>query len=88
MAIGHELVGDGVGEIVLDYLKEHNIDHIDYLVTSYADADHIGGNAAIIRYYETEANGIGAIYDPGIASSSQTYQDYLDAVEKYNVRLC
>lgn len=87
MAIGHELVGDGVGEIVLDYLKEHNIDHIDYLVTSYADADHIGGNAAIIRYYETEANGIGAIYDPGIASSSQTYQDYLDAVEKYNVTL-
>jgi competence protein ComEC len=87
VAIGHELVGDGVGEIVLDYLKEHNIDHIDYLVTSHADADHIGGNAAIIRYYETEANGIGAIYDPGIASSSQTYQDYLDAVEKYNVTL-
>ena len=75
------------GEIVLDYLKEHNIDRIDYLVTSHADADHIGGNAAVIRYYETEANGIGAIYDPGIASNSQTYQDYLDAVEKYDITL-
>ena len=75
------------GEVVLDYLKKHNIDRIDYLVTSHVDADHIGGNAAVINYYETEANGVGAVYDPGIASNSQTYQDYLNAIEKYNVTL-
>ena len=59
------------GEYVLQYLKQHNISRIDSLVTSHADADHIGGNAAIINYYETKANGIGAVYDPGIASSSR-----------------
>ena len=59
------------GEYVLRYLKQHNISRIDYLVTSHADADHIGGNAAIINYYETKADGIGAVYDPGIASSSR-----------------
>ncbi len=75
------------GEIVLDYLRQHDIDRIDYLITTHADADHIGGHAAIIEYYETQANGIGAIYDPGLASSSQTYAEYLDAVEKYNVPL-
>lgn len=75
------------GEIVLDYLKSHDITHIDYLVSTHADADHIGGNAEVIEYYETQANGIGTVYDPGITSSSQTYQDYLDAVEKYNVTL-
>jgi competence protein ComEC len=75
------------GETVLQYLKQHHINHIDNLVTSHADADHIGGNAAIINYYETQANGIGAVYDPGIASSSSTYQRYLDAIERHNVTL-
>ena len=75
------------GEYVLEYLRAHDIDRIDYLVTSHNDADHIGGNAAVVEYYETEADGIGAIYDPGIAASTQTYGEYLDAVEKYDVRL-
>jgi competence protein ComEC len=75
------------GEGVLSYLRARGIDRIDYLVTTHADADHIGGHAAVIDYYETEAEGIGAIYDPGIASSSQTYADYLDAIEAHNVTL-
>jgi competence protein ComEC len=75
------------GEYVLQYLQAHNIDRIDYMVVSHNDADHIGGNAAIINYYETEADGIGAIYDPGIAASTQTYNDYLDAVEEHSVTL-
>jgi len=75
------------GEHVLSYLQRHDIDRIDYLVTSHNDADHIGGNAAVIEYYETEADGVGAVYDPGIAASTQTYDEYLDAVEEYDVQL-
>jgi len=75
------------GEYVLQYLRAHNIDRIDYMVVSHNDADHIGGNAAIINYYETEVDGIGAIYDPGLAASTQTYNDYLDAVEEHGVTL-
>lgn len=75
------------GEYVLEYLQAHDIDRIDHLVVSHNDADHIGGNAAIIEHYETEADGIGAIYDPGIAASTQTYSDYLDAVEEHDVTL-
>ncbi|WP_206425027.1 lamin tail domain-containing protein [Halosimplex salinum] len=75
------------GEHVLDYLQRHNVSRIDHFVVSHADADHIGGNAALVDYYETEADGIGAIYDPGIAASTQTYEDYLDAVERHNVTL-
>lgn len=75
------------GEIVLKYLQQHDIERLDYLVSSHADADHIGGHAAVIEYFETQANGIGAIYDPGIAASTQTYERYLDAVEQYNVTL-
>lgn len=75
------------GEYVLSYLQRLGIERIDYLITTHADADHIGGHAAVIEYYETEANDIGAIYDPGIAAGTQTYEEYLDAVERHNVSL-
>ncbi|QLG61076.1 lamin tail domain-containing protein [Halorarum salinum] len=75
------------GEYVLTALNRLGIDRIDHLVTSHADADHIGGHAAIINHYETERDGIGAVYDPGITSSSQTYADYLDAIEEHEVPL-
>ncbi|AQL42085.1 competence protein [Halorientalis sp. IM1011] len=75
------------GEDVLEYLRANDIDRIDHLVTTHADADHIGGHAAVIEYFETEADGVGAVYDPGITSSSQTYERYLDAVEAHNVTL-
>ncbi|MFB6117969.1 lamin tail domain-containing protein [Halosegnis sp.] len=75
------------GKYVLQYLQRHNIDRIDYLVTTHNDADHIGGNAAVIDYYETEANGIGAVYDPGIAAGTETYSEYLDAIEQHDVTL-
>ncbi|MFC6764892.1 lamin tail domain-containing protein [Natrinema soli] len=75
------------GEDVLAYLRKHNIDRIDYLVTTHADSDHIGGHEAVIDYFETEGDGIGAVYDPGITSTSQTYQGYLDAIDEHNVTL-
>jgi len=75
------------GEHVLDYLRARNVTRIDYLVTSHADADHIGGHAAVIEYFETEADGVGAVYDPGIAAATRTYERYLDAVEAHDVTL-
>lgn len=75
------------GQHVLEYLQTHDITQIDHLVTSHNDADHIGGNAAVIEYFETRQEGIGAIHDPGIAASTQTYKQYLDAVEAHDVPL-
>ncbi len=75
------------GKLVVEYLQDHDIERLDYLASSHADADHIGGHAAVIEYFETQGEGVGAIYDPGIAASTQTYERYLDAVEQYNVTL-
>ena len=75
------------GAYVLKYLRRNDIDRLDHVVVSHNDADHIGGNAAIVDYYEAEADGIGAIYDPGVAASTQTYQQYLDAVDEHDVTL-
>jgi competence protein ComEC len=75
------------GRYVLEYLQDRKIDHIDHLVVSHNDADHIGGNAAVIEYYETQADGIGTVYDPGIAAATDTYDRYLDAIERHEVPL-
>ena len=75
------------GEYVIQYLEKLGIDRLDYLVTSHPDADHIGGHADVIDHFETSGDGVGAIYDPGITSSTQTYNQYLDAVEEHNVTL-
>jgi len=75
------------GEYVLDYLDSRGIDRIDYLVSTHADADHIGGNAAVIERFETEGDGVGAVYDPGVTASTATYDRYLDAVERHDVPL-
>jgi competence protein ComEC len=75
------------GEHVINYLAANNIDRLDYLITSHPDADHIGGHADVINYFEQNGEGVGAIYDPGITSTTQTYSQYLDAVETHNVTL-
>jgi competence protein ComEC len=75
------------GEDVIAYLEALGVTRIDHLVTSHPDADHIGGHAAVIEHFETNADGVGAVYDPGIASSSGTYDEYLDAIEAHNVTL-
>ncbi|SDR04976.1 competence protein ComEC [Natronobacterium texcoconense] len=75
------------GSDVIDYLESHDIDRIDHLVATHPHADHIGGHAAVIEHFETDGDGIGAAYDSGIPHTSQTYENYLDAVEEYDVEL-
>jgi len=75
------------GENVIAYLEAQGISRIDHLLTSHPDADHIGGHAAVIEHFETEGDGIGAVYDPGITSTSATYNSYLDAIEEHDVTL-
>lgn len=75
------------GEDVIAYLEDHNVERIDHLVSTHADADHIGGHDAIIEHYETEREGIGTVYDSGVTATSQTYERYLDAIEEHEVEL-
>ncbi|AHF98718.1 competence protein [Halostagnicola larsenii XH-48] len=75
------------GSAVIDYLESQDIDRIDHLVATHAHADHIGGHAAVIDHFEEHGDGVGAAYDSGVAHTSQTYENYLDAVESHDVRL-
>ena len=75
------------GQGVIDYLDDHGVERIDHLVATHGHADHIGGHDEIIELYETERDGVGAAYDSGVASTSQTYERYLDAIEEHDVDL-
>jgi competence protein ComEC len=75
------------GERVIRYLEEHGIERIDHLVATHPHADHIGGHAAVIEHLEEEGDGIGAVYDSGQPHDTQTYENYLDAVDAYGHEL-
>ncbi|SFC70538.1 competence protein ComEC [Halobiforma haloterrestris] len=75
------------GSEVIEYLEARDIDRIDHLVATHGHADHIGGHAAVIDHFETERDGIGTAYDSGVAHTSRTYDNYLDAVEEHEVEL-
>lgn len=69
------------GAEVIEYLDARGIGRIDHLIATHGHADHVGGHAAIIEAFEADRDGIGAIYDSGVTHTSQTYENYLDAVE-------
>ncbi|TYL35857.1 competence protein [Natronococcus pandeyae] len=75
------------GGTIIEFLEKHDVDHIDHLVATHAHSDHIGGHADLIEHFEEEKNGIGAAYDSGVPTSTNTYEDYMDAVEEYDVTL-
>lgn len=75
------------GSDVIEYLDARGIDRIDHLIGTHGHADHIGGHAAIIEHFETERDGIGAVYDAGVPHTTRTYENYLDAVEEHDVEL-
>nr|WP_231587956.1 ComEC/Rec2 family competence protein [Halostagnicola sp. A56] len=75
------------GDEVISYLEAQGIDRIDHLVATHADADHIGGHAAVIEHFETTGEGVGTAYDSGVPSDSATYGNYLNAVDEYDVEL-
>lgn len=75
------------GEPVLEYLDKYEIDRIDHLVSTHPHADHIGGSDVIINEFESNREGVGFVYDSGVAHTTQTYERYLDAIEEHDVEL-
>ena len=64
---------------ILPYLRSHGIDHLDVVVGTHPDFDHIGGLASTIRAKRLT---VGEFIDPGVAHPSRGYMDLLNAVKE------
>jgi competence protein ComEC len=69
---GEKTVSHDVGEkIVVPFLRRRGIGHLDAVVVSHPDADHLGGVPYVLRNIE-----VGRVIDAGQAAASELYRDY------------
>jgi beta-lactamase superfamily II metal-dependent hydrolase len=66
---------EGSGK-VLATLQKHGLSHIDVMVATHPHADHIGGLVDIIKNVD-----VGEVLDSGQVHTTQTFEDFLDAIE-------
>lgn len=66
----------GLGETVVQYLRDQGVSRLDLVIATHAHADHIGGLAEVLTEFPVEE-----IMDPGAVHTSRTFEDYLDIVE-------
>ena len=60
----------------LEYLQGVGVQSLDLVIASHADADHIGGLEAVVRYYQPRF-----FMDNGITHTTQAYFGLLEAVQ-------
>lgn len=70
------------GTDVVNYLQQHNITELDYLIGTHPHSDHIGGLDTIIHNFP-----IGKVIMPEVAHTTQTFEDILDALEEKELRI-
>ena len=68
---------NGAGdEHVIRVLQEYSLPVVDYIVASHPHADHIGGLDEVI---DRLTDVPGGVWDNGDSTTTQSYQDYVDA---------
>ena len=81
---GHSMLIDAGnnedGPLLVQYFKEQNITKFDYLIATHPHEDHIGGMDDIINNFDIEK-----IYMPDITTTTKTFLDVLEAIEKKNM---
>lgn len=65
------------GNMIVQYLKERDIDTIDYLIGTHPHEDHIGGLDDVINSFN-----IGKIYLPEIIHNTRSFEDVLTAIQR------
>ena len=63
-----------------DYLKEHHINKIDYLIITHFDKDHVGSAGDIINNYQVDN-----VLQSNYPKESKVYTKYLEALDIKNI---
>lgn len=67
---------------LLTYLKNLNIDTLDYVIATHPHEDHIGNMHHIINTYN-----ISAFYAPRVTASSKTFEEMIDSLKRKNLKI-
>ncbi len=73
---GHYMLVDGgdskKSSFIYSYLKSRSIDHIDVIVATHPDADHIGGLAGALKYAD-----VGIAYSPVKEHDTKAFRSFV-----------
>lgn len=73
--------GGEKGSGIVDYLKKLNIETIDIVIGTHAHSDHIGGLIDVFERFQVKE-----VIDPGAIHTTKTYEDYLRAIDRKNIK--
>lgn len=68
------------GAVVSEYLHNHNISDLEYVVATHPHSDHIGGMEEILNEFQVEH-----FIDSGFPHNSKTYENMLTTIDKKNI---
>jgi competence protein ComEC len=66
--------------IVVSYLRSVCISHLNGVVATHPDADHIGGLIDVLQ-----STNVDKVYDLGLAKSTTTYEKLLQTIKDKNI---
>ncbi|GAA0412460.1 ComEC/Rec2 family competence protein [Paenibacillus motobuensis] len=67
---------------MVDSLHTYGIDHLDIVIGTHPDADHIGGLDRVIDNFE-----VGAVYMPKIQANTKTYESLLRSIKNKGLKV-
>ncbi|MEW6605308.1 MAG: lamin tail domain-containing protein, partial [Thermoproteota archaeon] len=70
------------GDAVLSALQENGVDSLDVVVATHPHSDHIGGMIDVLNTIEVRK-----VLDSGQIHTTQTFEDYLDAIDSNQIPL-
>lgn len=77
---GHHMLidagGNDKGTYVQDYLQKQGIEHLDYVIGTHPDEDHIGGLDVILYKFDTDL-----VMMPDYEKNTRTYDDVIQTVK-------
>lgn len=80
---GHYMLIDGgpasASSVVYSILEDNKIEHLDYIIATHQDADHIGGLSGALNYADVKT-----CYCPVISYDSKTFFNLLRYLGKHN----
>ena len=71
------------GDLVVSYLKEQSIEELDYVISTHAHEDHVGGLGEVLSEF-TVTN---TVFAPEKGADTDCYRDFLSAVAAQELTL-